>query len=1025
MAVQPDNDIAALFDPNFDDPEPTVVPPGALPPSWAAAMAAHRTASPPSVPDPNADATQAAELAWSQVPDSSITAPAAVTASTAAVGADAPPAQRRRGRTKRGTSADTDAEFTRQTKAAAKRAARTRKVVRLQLVGVEGNITRTRTQSTAWFVQPPGPWNMRPVGRQRRYIQNEALVLANLAEAGVIGVHRRLVRTPWPVRQWAQAHDGWAEPIADVPGALSWSDYLRGQQHAMLWGSPTLKGRYWGIELPPRSTLASGLDTVSDWLLPAVEVPLLGRVAKLVRAWARTAFLGEQKALAEHLATIERILSGQGVRAKPATAAQMDYLLLRSASLGLPLDAEGVISGGGDWAQSDIAALEDLTDLELTPGDGYTTVRGQVGGRDYTGYAIVLTVGRMAPLPIPERMLPWQVIGDSSGEPLEWSERIRLKTTSQTIRSLRRLTARIEAQFDHYTVEHDQVPPQELAEQHALAQRVISDIEDDHSGLSVRTEGWYRVLVVGSSPDEAKQKVSMLQEMYAPRIRLEHEHGQYQLLREFIPGEPLANIAHCRRMSVETVSAGMAAVGDRIGDRTGVVIGETASIAPRPAVWDLFAAHEKKHKSGLTPIVAVPGSGKTFLAGMLVYQAVRAGAYGVVLDPSGPLKKLAQLPEFRGIAEVQALTGRTSRPGSLNPYRVIVDPRRDDPDYVPANPDYADDADPVTAAQSQYEADLRAAQAERISVAVSVLKMMLSPARLEHEWTETVLQTAANTVGGGRHHNLREVLDAIAALGRDDENLDLRTCARSVHQELSMMADLAEARVLFPERGTTGDADDVVNDNIRLTVLTMPGLQLPPTGTDPSQWTPQQRMAGPLMHMAAWLANRLVYELPRYERKVLFLDENKYLEQTGAGRTLNLRIARDSRKYKVRALVCSQLPDDYLGVDGSDDKSALTYEVIIGDLGGNAHAIDGALKLLNLPAGEGYEALLADLGGGGEDTFDPDTNTEHFDQARRFIVKMADDIELIRSDWTHFVHLAHVFEALDSRATRAAMGGAS
>ncbi|MFF0242957.1 ATP-binding protein [Rhodococcus pyridinivorans] len=1021
MTLQPDNDIASLFDPNFDEPEPAVVPPGALPPSWAAAMAASRTTPPPSAPDRIAES----ELAWSQVPDSSIAAPADVSSAPIAVEADRADSKRTRRRTKRGKTTGTDTEFTRQSKAAAKRAERARKAVRLQLVGVEGNITRTRTQSTAWFIQEPGPWNMRPVARQRRYIQNEALVLANLAEAGVTGLHRRLVRTPWPVRQWAQAHDGWAEPIADVPGALSWSDYLRGQQHAMLWGNSTQKGRYWGVELPPRPALAVGLDTVSEWLLPVIDVPLLGRVAKLVRSWARTAFLNEQKALADHLATIERILSGQGVRAKPATGALMDYLLLRSASLGLPLDAEGVISGGGDWEQSDIAALEDLTDLELTPGDGYTTVRGQVGGRDYTGYAIVLTVGRMAPLPIPEKMLPWQVIGDSSGEPLEWSERIRLKTKSQSISQLRRLTSSIEAQFDHYTVEHDQVPPQELAEQHALAQRVISDIEDDHSGLSVRTEGWYRVLVVGSTPDEAKEKVSMLQEMYAPRIRLEQEHGQYQLLREFLPGEPLANIAHCRRMSVEAVSAGMAAVGDRIGDRNGVVVGETASIAPRPAVWDLFAAHEKKHKSGLTPIVAVPGSGKTFLAGMLVYQAVRAGAYGVVLDPSGPLKKLAQLPEFRGVAEVQALTGRTSRPGSLNPYRVIVDPRRGDPEYDPTNPDYADDADPVSAAHAQYEADVRAAQAERISVAVSVLKMMLTPARLEHEWTETVLQTAANTVGGERHHNLREVLDAIAALGRDDENADLRTCAKSVHQDLSMMADLAEARVLFPERGTTGDADDVAGDNIRLTVLTMPGLQLPPTGTDPSQWTPQQRMAGPLMHMAAWLANRLVYELPRYERKVLFLDENKYLEQTGAGRTLNLRIARDSRKYKVRALVCSQLPDDYLGVDGSDDKSALTYEVIIGDLGGNAHAIDGALKLLNLPAGEGYEALLADLGGGGEDTFDPDTNTEHFDQARRFIVKMADDIELIRSDWTHFVHLAHVFEALDSRATRAAMGGAS
>ncbi|MFD6677281.1 ATP-binding protein [Rhodococcus zopfii] len=1020
MTVQPDNDIAALFDPNFDEPEPAVVPPGALPPSWAAAMAAGRTTAAPPATAP----APPRELAWSRVPDSPV--PAVPVAPPAPVPVAQPESAgtSKRGRNKRRKDSAA-AEFARQEKAAQARVDRDRKAVRLKLVGVEGNVTRTRTQSTAWFVQPPGPWNMRPVGKQRRYIQNEGLVVANLAESGVTGLHRRLVRTPWPVRQWAQAHDAWAEPIPDVPGALSWADYLRGQQHAMLWGNPTQKGRYWGVELPPRSTLARGLDTVGDWLLPVVETPGLGAVARLVRRWAREAFLNEQKAIADHLATIERHLSGQGVRARPATAAQMDYLLLRSASLGLPLDAEGVISGGGDWEQSDVAALEDLANLELTPGDGYTTVRGQVGGRDYTGYAIVLTVGRMAPLPIPERMLPWQVIGDPSGEPLEWSERIALKTRSQTVHSLRRLTSKIEAQFDHYTVEHDQVPPQELAEQHALAQRVISDIEEDHSGLSVRTEGWYRVVVVGSSPEEAKEKVSMLQEMYAPRIRLEQEHGQYQLLREFIPGEPLANIAHRRRMNVEALSAGMAAVGDRIGDRTGVVIGQTASIAPRPAVWDLFAAHEKKHKSGLTPIVAVPGSGKTFLAGMLVYQAVRAGAYGVVLDPSGPLKKLAQLPEFRGIAEVQALTGRTSRPGSLNPYRVIVDPRRDDPEYDPTSPDYADDGDPVAAAQAQFEADVRAAEAERISVAVSVLKMMLTPARLDHQWTETVLQTAANMVGGGRNHNLNEVLAAIASIGEgeNETNVDLISCARSIHQDLSLMSQLAEARVLFPGEGAVGDIPDAER-TVRLTVLTMPGLQLPPEGTDPAQWTPQQRMAGPLMHMAAWMANRLVYELPRYERKVLFLDENKYLEQTGAGRTLNLRIARDSRKYKVRALVCSQLPDDYLGVDGTDDKSALTYEVIIGDLGGNAHAIEGALKLLNLPAGEGYESLLADLGGGGEDTLDEDTDTEHLDQARRFIVKMADDIELIRSDWTHFVHLAHVFEALDSRATRAAAGGA-
>lgn len=1012
MTMQSEGEIAALFDPAFDEPEPPIVPPGALPPSWAAAMRSNAQTQAPVAP------VQEPEKAWSQAPDRAISAPPAPPLDLAVdtpEEIDAKPS--RRGRKTGRKRDDPTAEFTRQETEAKKRSDRERKAVRLALIGVEGNIVRTRRQSTAWYVQPPGPWNMRPIHRQRRYIQQEALVVANLAESGVTSMHRRLLRTPWPVRQWAQKHDEWATPIPDVPGALSWADYLHGQQHAMLWDSPTQKGRYWGIDLPPRAPMAQGLDIIGQWALPAVDWPVLGKLAQLVRRWARDAHLSEQKALADHLATIERHLSGQGVKAKPATAAQMDYLLLRSASLGLPLDADGVISGGGDWGESDVAALEDITDLSLTPGDGYTTVQGQVGGRDFTGYAIVLTVGRMAPLPIPEKMLPWQVLGDPSGEPLEWSERVQLKTKAQTLRNLRRLTSSIESQFDHYTVEHDETPPQELAEQHARAQAVISDIEEDHSGLSVRTEGWYRVVVVGSTPVEVKEKVALLQEMYAPRIRLEQEHGQYQLLREFIPGEPLANVAHRRRMSVESLSAGMAAVGDRIGDRTGIVVGQTASIAPRPAVWDLFAAHEKKHKSGLTPIVAVPGSGKTFLAGMLVYQAVRAGAYGVVLDPSGPLKKLAQLPEFRGIAEVQALTGRNSRPGSLNPYRVIVDPHRDDPEYDPTSADYADDLNPGAAAQAQYDADMRAAAAERISVAVSVLKMMLTPNRLEQEWTETVLQTAANNVGGERGNNLRDVLDAIAKIGDEgvDEDVSMRSCARSIHQDLSMMSELSEARVLFPS--ADGESEDWGRD-MRLTVLTMPGLQLPPEGTDPSQWTPQQRMAGPLMHMAAWLANRLVYELPRWERKVLFLDENKYLEQTGAGRTLNLRIARDSRKFKVRALVCSQLPDDYLGVDGSDDKSALTYEVIIGDLGGNAHAISGALKLLNLPEGEGYESLLADLGGGGEDTLDEDTDTEYLDQARRFVVKMADDIELIRSDWTHFVHLAHVFEALDSRAHR-------
>ena len=85
MTLQPDNEIAALFDPNFDELEPAIVPPGALPPSWAAAMAANRAAATPA---------PAQELAWSQAPGGSIAAPAPVVVPSPAPDAERGPTGR-------------------------------------------------------------------------------------------------------------------------------------------------------------------------------------------------------------------------------------------------------------------------------------------------------------------------------------------------------------------------------------------------------------------------------------------------------------------------------------------------------------------------------------------------------------------------------------------------------------------------------------------------------------------------------------------------------------------------------------------------------------------------------------------------------------------------------------------------------------------------------------------------------------------------------------------------------------------
>lgn len=903
-----------------------------------------------------------------------------------------------------------------------------RKKMRPRMTGTASNITYSKTDAIAWFYQPPGAWTMREASWQRKQIDREAKVLARLADRGITTLHRRAVRAPWPVEQWARAHDDWASPLPDVAGALSWSDYLAGQQAALLYTHPTLKLRFWGVYLPKRGWLAEQVETVASWV--GERDGAFGWRA-WIRGYASRVAEAEIASNRELLADLERIMASDGVRARPTPPGLLNYLLTRSASIGLPMESSPTAPAvGGDWTETDVAALAEASDAVAIPNDDFVQVTGTINGVRHTGYVIVVTIGRMGRLDIPESMLPWQVIGDAADATLEWSERLTLIDRTAAGKDMRKQSDKITAQWDHYTKEHDEDPPQALKEQYSIVKNIRNDLEHDHSGFTTRVKGVWRIAVVGSSPDDVRQKVAVLREVYEPLIQLHQEHGQFQLWREFLPCEKQANTAHTRRMPVRTAAAGQAAVGDNIGDRVGITIGETASIARRPVCWDPFYAMERapRRRSGLTPVVAIPGSGKTFLCGVIVYFLVRAGAFGVILDPSGPLKALATIPELKPFTRVVELTGARTRPGALNPYHVIVDPRRDDDDYHPDNPAYADETDRQAAAEAQYEADVLAAQAERRQTTVTVLRMMLGPRTRDMQWTTIILNNAASAVGGERNHDPGEVIDAIAVIGDDtDLEADMRSQARAIAGELNSFRNLREARVLFSPAGTDHSTDAFdADDNVRLTILTMPGLHLPPKNSDESLWSQQQRMTAPLMHLAAWQANRLVYDLPRSARKVLFLDENKYLKETGAGRTLNQRIARDSRKYNVRALVASQLPDDFLGLaDAEDDQSALTNEVIIGDLGENANAIAGALKLLNLPPGQGYEAAVANLSRDtdpdndddlmsrrAEELYDPRRSSE--DEASRFLIKMGQNIENVICDFSNHTHIAHVLQALKS-----------
>ena len=60
---------------------------------------------------------------------------------------------------------------------------------------------------------------------------------------------------------------------------------------------------------------------------------------------------------------------------------------------------------------------------------------------------------------------------------------------------------------------------------------------------AARIHGWFRLAVAGRTEEECLERVRKVTTSYrSRRVSIEHPRGQYGLLREFIPGEPVSTI---------------------------------------------------------------------------------------------------------------------------------------------------------------------------------------------------------------------------------------------------------------------------------------------------------------------------------------------------------------------------------------------------------------------------------------------------------------------------------------------------
>ncbi|EHY90410.1 ATP-binding protein [Saccharomonospora azurea] len=829
---------------------------------------------------------------------------------------------------------------------------------------IDGHLLRTGQEVYAWYRLAPQRWSFRSDSQRRDLI---AAIAGQYAELQGRWMHLRVTNRPYPIRMWAEAHVHNAHNRPpDVSGALSFDDYLVGEQQQLMGRSMAEKEVYLGVQVQTRRMVDRAVE----------------RAAPLLRKILPEAVDAELAALDSEVEHLDQVIGAPGLEGRPVHAEEMSWLMHRSCSLGLPAPRNMPAVPGSEWEPEDLASFTDAADFHCEPYAPTVTVRGRTGSNaGVSRHVAVLTVGQMHGLSIPEVDDPWVQHADRLPSAVEWSARIYVRRPEEVAGELQRQMNKVRSQVKHYTDEHDLEPPQSLARQASRVLEIDDEMTSGFTALATRVRSWWRLAVSGPTERDALRLAQQLLDLYKPKVAIEHPEAQYALAREFIPGEPLSSGAYLRRGSVVWAASAVPTATAEVGDRRGILLGETCTATRKPVAWDPWMAQEVRDGSGLTAMVAGLGGGKSFLGGGIVYKTLRAGAHWTILDPSGPLSALCELPEIRPYARPINLLN--AQPGILNPYRVVAEPQLEH---------FLDEEDPERA----WRRERALAGATRRRLVLDVLTGVLPYEVARMPQTRIVLLRAVRTVGGRYDADPGQVIDA------------LRRDASEHHEHAVVVADfLDELRermsLLIPE----ADADPYSESrDDRLTVLTMAGLTLPKEGVGREHWTDAEALGVEMLNLAAWLTQRSVYEKPKKERKGVWIDEAFFLSEVPTGRVLMNRFARDSRKWNVRVLLSSQIPADFLRIQGF---VALLDSVFVGRLDDDETQSD-ALRLLKVPVGVGYEQVVAALGRRPGTRRDVERDTE----PRQFVfADGAGGVERIRVDFSG-PHLDHLRAALDT-----------
>lgn len=627
-------------------------------------------------------------------------------------------------------------------------------------------------------------------------------------------------------------------------------------------------------------------------------------------------------------ADLAAAMARPGMDARPVTQDELEWLYRRSILLGHPSPVTSGIDA--PWTDDDMAEICDRSKWRKAHDSKAVLIPDRVTGRDR--YVVTSVIGRCQTLHSTE---PWLSRCDSLDFPVEIAATVEVLTAQKAQKQVEDAMNRHLGQRDHYA-EKGRPERRSIGSGIEASLDVQEELDSGFgSELSTRVVGWFRITVSGDTEAEALDRADRVDAHYGSKVTVVQPTAQLAFAKEHIPGARLSNTAFRRRMKVTDLAAGIPQATALVGHGYGWLLGETSGKGGKhAALWEPWRAMEVRERSGLFAVVGGLGSGKSSLMGSLAYRSALAGVQTTLLDPAGPLAALCYLPEFKGRARHIDLL--SAKPGILNPWRLIPDPYR-----------------PHFDSDEAFEHARELAATSRRRLALDILMEMLPRQLADGEHTRTVLGDACRAAAVQVSPSPRHVLDALRKQAADP-NYQWQGSAQAVANEVGDLATLPAAQLIF-ESGQQLDRQEA-HDHPVLTIITMQGLQVPREDSDRRDWSTDEILALPLLHLSAWLVQRSVYHGDRNTRKFLGYDEVHALSRIGSGRLLLNTSARMSRAWNARVGICSQNAADLLEANIAN----LVDCAFVGRTTDHQAATE-ALRLLGLATDAGFQADLATL----------------------------------------------------------------